>query len=1573
LEEGERMSPGVEERVVSIRFDNTAFESRVASTLASIDKLNEKLGSLGAGKGFADINAQASKMDLSGMASGVEHIASKFSALGVIGFTAIQNITNSAIGFVKNFAKKDILDPIITGGTTRARNIEQAQFQFEGLGMNVKQAMDDALYAVKGTAYGLDEAAKAAAQYGASGVAAGTDMKTALRAISGTAALTGRSFGEMSQIFTSSAGTGKVTNQDFLQFATRGLNAAAAYAKQTGMTEAQVHELAREGKIDFMSFAKAMDTAFGAHSTEASKTYAGALENMHAALARLGASFMGPADTQQRDLFNALTPMIDKVNAALQPLIESFLKIKGIATGNLIKMIQGLDFSGLTKAMPNFGKAFENAFAGVQQLFGTIKEAFREIFPASTTSLILKLSEAILAFSEHLKMGGETADKVKSIFKGLFSILSIAWGILKGLALVLADVVKAIFPASKGLLTFGAGLGEGLTKLESWLVDGGKLHAFFAKLGDVIVKPIEWIRKLGSAISDFFSSKFPDRISGRFDSMAQGADRVQTVWSRLTTGLGKVIAVFETAASYIGQWFSELGKKLADSFSASDFNSVVDVLNVGLLGGIIIMLKKFIDGFKKIDITGGLFKSIKGTFDQLTSSLKTMQQQVKTKMLMEIAASVAILTISIVALSLIDSVALTKALVAISVGLSELVGTMAALSKFVGTGGSFKLLALAVALGALAVAVDILAIAISALGKLSWSELGKGLTGVAGGLAILIAAAYLMPSNPMLIFSAAGLLVMAGALLLLSKAVQSFAGMSWAAMGKGLVGVAVGMALIVAAMNLIPASGFIGAAGFLIMAVGLRLMADAVKAFAGFSWKDLGKGLVGIAGTLIIVAAAMNLMPVTLPITAAGMVILSIALMGMASAVKSMGKADMKTLAKGIGAFAAMLIILAAAMQVMQTSIVGAAALIIAAEAIKILGKVLQEVGKLSIAQLATGLGAIAIALALIGAAALVLEPVLPAMLGLGVALGLIGASFALFGAGAFLVATAFGIMATSAKAGMEGIIGALALLPKAAASIALFGVMLIVNWAEGILGALPALLKVLEAVLSQLMETLIKLIPELAKLITVLITAIVDIVNQNLPKLVQMGYNILIALMDGINNNMPTIVDKATQIIVNFADALSQNVDKLAQAAATIVTSFLAGIAAYEGDILAAGINIIVKLLLGITQDVSIIIQAIATVITTLLTSIAGAEQQIIDAGFQILTNLLLGITNNITSVIDTVTTIVTTLIQSLDNMATQIMDAGFRMLINIITGIGNNIVQVANAATNVIVNFIVALDNNSGRIITAGTQFIVHLIEGLGRNIGQIIEAGTQVIIHFIEGLGKNALQIANAGMETIAKFVEGLAQGIRAHSGELRGAGKDLAFAIADGMTGGLASKVGEVASKAKDMASSAFNAAKGFLGIHSPSTLFYGLGQDTAQGFANALGDDELAARSAADMADNIVTAFTDTLSQIPDSLANMDAFSPTITPVLDLTTVAAQSTGIADALGVSSLDASVSSAQAALISSSIAAGAAATAAQAGPTQVIFEQTINSPDPLSTNEIYRNTKSQIALAKEELSIA
>src|SRR5690606_850216 len=134
----------------------------------------------------------------------VDNISSKFNALGAIGFSVLQRLTNAALD-LGGRALNAVLGPIIEGGERRALNLEQARFQFKGLGLDVEAAMAAANEAVLGTAYGLDSAAKAAGQLAASQVPI-SGMTDVLKGIAGVAAMTSREFDDVSHIFTTVAG-----------------------------------------------------------------------------------------------------------------------------------------------------------------------------------------------------------------------------------------------------------------------------------------------------------------------------------------------------------------------------------------------------------------------------------------------------------------------------------------------------------------------------------------------------------------------------------------------------------------------------------------------------------------------------------------------------------------------------------------------------------------------------------------------------------------------------------------------------------------------------------------------------------------------------------------------------------------------------------------------------------------------------------------------------------------------------------------------------------------------------------------------------------------------------------------------------------------------------------------------------------------------------------------------------------------------------------------------------------------------------------------------------------------------
>ncbi|MBO5887460.1 MAG: peptidoglycan-binding protein [Bacteroidaceae bacterium] len=121
------MSKTVDERVVSMQFDNRHFEQNVKTTMSTLDKLKKSLKMDSAAKGFENISASAKKVDLSPINKGVENARSGFSAFEVMAVTALANITNSAVNAGKRIVKALTIDPITTGFSEYETKINAVQ------------------------------------------------------------------------------------------------------------------------------------------------------------------------------------------------------------------------------------------------------------------------------------------------------------------------------------------------------------------------------------------------------------------------------------------------------------------------------------------------------------------------------------------------------------------------------------------------------------------------------------------------------------------------------------------------------------------------------------------------------------------------------------------------------------------------------------------------------------------------------------------------------------------------------------------------------------------------------------------------------------------------------------------------------------------------------------------------------------------------------------------------------------------------------------------------------------------------------------------------------------------------------------------------------------------------------------------------------------------------------------------------------------------------------------------------------------------------------------------------------
>ena len=350
------MSKKVDERVVEMRFENGQFEKGVAQSTESLNKLKKSLNLEGAAKGLENVNSAAKNTSgIESLAASLEKVEHRFSTMGIVGMRVIENLTDSAM----RFAKKTVgfvTNGIINGGKRRAMNLENANFQLQGLLKNeeaVAAVMQNVSDAVDGTAYSLDAAAKVASQLAASGMKAGDEMFSALRGVAGVAAMTNSSYEDIGRIFTQVAGQGRLMGDQLLQLSVRGMNAAATLANYltkvgdgTKYTEAQIRDMVSKGQISFDTFAAAMDDAFGEHAKAANSTFEGALSNIKSALGRIGADFIRPLIAQNGpfvNLFNAIRKKVNQIHEITKPIAEWTTKTIGNMVNKLAGFLEKLD------------------------------------------------------------------------------------------------------------------------------------------------------------------------------------------------------------------------------------------------------------------------------------------------------------------------------------------------------------------------------------------------------------------------------------------------------------------------------------------------------------------------------------------------------------------------------------------------------------------------------------------------------------------------------------------------------------------------------------------------------------------------------------------------------------------------------------------------------------------------------------------------------------------------------------------------------------------------------------------------------------------------------------------------------------------------------------------------------------------------------------------------------------------------------------------------------------------------------------------------------------------------------
>lgn len=297
-------------------------------------------------------------------------------------------------------AATTVVGTALVQGFKRLDAIDQAEHKLAGLGHSageVDKIMDNALSSVKGTAFGLGDAATVAASTVAAGIKPGKQLTTVLKTVADTATIAGASMGDMGAIFGSVAARGKLQGDDLMQLQSRGVPVLAFLAKHYGTTAAAASQMVTKGQVDFKNFAAAMKENLGGAALKSGDTFTGAFANMKASLGRIGANLLSGIFPQIKSglagltaVFSSIEPVALTVGNAIGKGLTVATKAIGTFTGNIKGAFDALFGGGsVDKRLDSFADELDYAFGNTGKLaeplgaaFGAIADAVSRLAPA---------------------------------------------------------------------------------------------------------------------------------------------------------------------------------------------------------------------------------------------------------------------------------------------------------------------------------------------------------------------------------------------------------------------------------------------------------------------------------------------------------------------------------------------------------------------------------------------------------------------------------------------------------------------------------------------------------------------------------------------------------------------------------------------------------------------------------------------------------------------------------------------------------------------------------------------------------------------------------------------------------------------------------------------------------------------------------------------------------------------------------------------------------------------------------------------------------------------------------------
>lgn len=193
------------------------------------------------------------------------------------------------------------------------------------------------------------------------------------------------------------------------------------------------------------------------------------------------------------------------------------------------------------------------------------------------------------------------------------------------------------------------------------------------------------------------------------------------------------------------------------------------------------------------------------------------------------------------------------------------------------------------------------------------------------------------------------------------------------------------------------------------------------------------------------------------------------------------------------------------------------------------------------------------------------------------------------------------------------------------------------------------------------------------------------------------------------------------------------------------------------------------------------------------------------------------------------TISSGISQMLESMNSSLPRFLDAGKQIVESIFQAITQNLPQMVSGGIEMLMSIVDGIVNNIDEIVDSTIQVVDAVIDGLTKNLPKLIEGGIKLIIALASGMIKAIPNLVSKIPEIISAIIDGFVSSIP----DIVSVGKQ----IVEGLWNGIKAMAGWIKNKVSDFVGGIVSSVKGALGIHSPSRVFAGIGENMALGLSD----------------------------------------------------------------------------------------------------------------------------------------